>query len=727
MNDDVELNNENAVVEEYDLYGTADGVRKRNVHIVAPQRSAVKGSREAEELKEIKEQNRQILASYLDISYSKKTWQYVAIFLIVFFVIAFLFYWISWAWSVDNDDFTNLNGNRFHDEDEEFMGENDDDASSYYTNHRNLLFKFPNEALMKPSAGFCSNFVDFACGSYNESHNYFFSEMKESNNHRTNALIKQNLITGVNANLQSFMRSCMLSLSGVDNTVDIAYLLLSLRKLSASDKPYDIMMSFGLSPLIIFSNEDGFIDWSMSNWMSYKPLIVYAACAFLKENKIDGINEHCADDIGIFYKELDNIAGGDSSIVYYTSDQVAALYGSLIPSSMINMQATHRIWSEVQLRHLASMVNHPSFKMWLLVLTVMDAMQYVSSQSLWYMPADKNDTLSYYALSYKFLDRHLFGSNNNHHIFRHGVGMNGLALAHAIPFEKALDDSINSCAILASEMLPHDVEMLRDHVVAEGRVLARFASLKTTLLTLLKDSKIIPDEVKEWMRNWIGHFKLQLGFPGEGIRLHGNYHSFLEMAWDIRHAHLASNFHLSWSPSFHASTCNADVFLNEQLITVPYCLYGTRQLGVALDFILAHEMMHLMYPQLMKSMGAPSDVMNHMHNRLTCFEITSAQLTVDEISGLFLERFADIMGARLAYQNCISEKRCATKEATQAFLLEIAQLFCNNQAIQRRFDVHGSDRSRLDFILKNLLDADRISPFNKNQKCHQSTSSCYYF
>lgn len=698
-------------------------------------RSSLKGGRDKEkeeraleELEEAKRENEKLLAKLTDTVNSKTVLTYIIVIgAVVFFIYFFFFGWYWYHNPRDIDDHFTLNGGRIEDEDL-FDTDADSETLARYNRRKKLQFEFPSDRLMNPAAGFCINTIDFACGNYTEPRNYLFSGLKESLMHRTNAQIEENLLIGRNKNLRMFVDRCAQSLFG-NNDVDLEYLLLALDGVAKSDQPMELLESFGINPLIVFSYQDSFVDWSISHWMRYDATIMYSACSFLKEHA--GrlapfvIPEDCETAMQAFYAELDNIGSGDVAPVLLSQGDVEKNFGPLLPSYISTMDTYHRVWSELQVRHLMSMMEHPSFKLWMLILTTIDAMQYVPSMSLWMAP--NNSSSNYYAITYKYLDRHVFSSANNYHLFRHGTGMLGVSLAHAIPYERAHDEAIHSCALLAAEMLPHDVELLRDHIVSETAVQKRFLLLKERMVKTIRVSKFLPEEVKQWIINWIGHFKLQLGFPGDSIALAPHYNSFLEMAWSVRKAHIRNNFHLSWSPKFHASTCNADVLVNEQQVTLPFCLFGVRPLRVPLDFTMAHEMWHLLFPAVMREKGAAIDIMNGLENSLSCFDISVQQMRKDEQTGAFLERFADIMGARLAYQLCIDEGRCSSSDQIQSFLIELIQMFCNGNQVQSRTDIHGTDRSRISYIMKHLMDADGISPLNKNRKCNRPNSSCYVF
>lgn len=684
-----------------------------------------------EQLNEIKEEihekDVEEVKSYLDLNRANNACMWIFAFLLLLGLIYFAFNWIYWS-----DARTPHHG--FHEFSAGSFAHNDEEAftsiNSYEDKHWEYMQVLPDENIINKEASICNDFYGYSCGKYNGSQNMILGNLKNLNTFEMKGKVNKNNIDGKHASMKRFRNLCEAALLGMGGNVpDLTFLHQFLSKLQTSPTPLADLTKMGIMPLVLYSSEDRLMKWDSSPWLIYDENMISIACAFLYNN--DSFSSRsCVDRMEIFYKSVQAIISStNTDKITLTPTQVNEKYPELLTEYASKTLLNHVIWSEYQVNHLYTLLEHDFFKEYLFLLPILSAYQFIPAVGRIY---GNQDQIIHSGIYYERLERNINSPSNNHHLFRHGFGMLGLQLVHSTFLEKAEARVPDSCNWLTGEMFPVDLEQLRENNRFKKELTDRVEILKAFLKRAVQASPAIHNDktqspentVKFWYAKWIDNFRVQYGFPTEVIVLRDDYSCFLEMVWDIQQANMNNNFHLSWPPSFHSSTCNAMTMVNEQLILIPYCLYRAQWLKYVLDFIIFHEMMHLNFPLDMATFGANLNEMENLNSKLTCMDIEKTNDPKEK--RIYLERFADIIAARLTYQLCIEEKNCTSIEQVRSFLISLSQFFCNNQNSESD---HGSDQSRISYILKHIANKDNVSPFHEPKRwlCQGAQNVCKYF
>lgn len=662
---------------------------------------------------EIKEKNNKI-----------STLQWIIFFGIVVFSIVTIIAVVEWV--NDNDDpLTNLNGDHVGlvdgDDEKGFMDEHESIESN-----AKILYSLPYADVMDKSVGICKDFYSYSCGKYNNTYNMVMNDLAVRDMFDAGfELTKiQNEDEEINTSLKMFMKQCISSLSETGNTNknEMLVILKKVRMIASEENPLTVLHDFGLMPFAIYNFENGTMNWIPSPWLKEKKEYTKMACSFLANYHIVDDISICANHVSLFYGEINQIdphnkAKAKDTSTTYSYEQVRIDFPLLLTSQVAELSVDHVIWSDLMLKHLYSMTQHPYFKLWLQTLVVLDASAVVSG--LW-----THDPL-HSVVSYQLLKRNT-GKNGNFHFFRHGFGIDALPLIHAVSNERAKYQISVSCKWLAGEMLPHELESVRSKNDGAKEVTkGKFDKAISFLSQTIQNSKIVHDTVKKDYIHYNQDIRLQLGFPGESITLKGQYLSFLDMLWDIRSQHMKSNIHLTWPATLHSTTCNAITLLNERLVIIPHCIYNAQWLEYDMYALLFHEIMHCHWPELMKHFGLSPSEMDFLQSKMKCYGIN---FSPDEtINRKNQELFAYIAGSTLAYQLCISDRNCSTSDQLKNFLVTITQFFCENQVGQNVNPIYGNNKKIVEKILKNMASIQGVSPFN-NQfwNCYYD-NPCLYF
>lgn len=682
-----------------------------------------------EEQIEVRETNR--LNYYLDLSTSKNLSRFVIVFLLAFLVVVFIYIAVFWPDGSNDDSHRLLNGDIVGDE-SSFMEDNIVKES-----HWDYELTLPDELIVFKNESICNNFFDYACGGYDGNQNMLTRNLQMRNFYELKRIIAENNEYEFNPTLSQFNSLCVRSiLSKDDNVKEILQLLSKLASISASSSPMAYAaLHMGISAIAIYNYEDQVISWTPSPWLKYNEKMIIKGCTFLSAYHFFNDTKLCVNAMKSIYLDISSILSNDANSVRFTAAQFNEHYPALFetyfyPSSALD----HVFWSHDQLAHLYLLVHHDFFKEWIMLLAVLDSYTYVPSVGT---PTPLKNTLSaedirYSGVYYRNLQKNIGAPENNHHIFRHGFGMDSLALVHSVSLDKARAEAENSCNWLTTEMFPHEIQQARESNDYREKTERIFKEVQDFVNQQIKNSPFIHDDrsensVKNWVLKYSSSIRLQLGFPGEPLIFKEKYSSLLEMIWDIRILNMQNNFHLIWPPSFHSSTCNAKAILNEQIILLPYCLYSAQWLNYNLYFVILHEYMHFLYPPVMKKFGANPHEMDNLFSRLSCYDIEPSNK--ERLELLYAERWADIQAGSILYKLCIAQKKCIKFEDFRDFIVSLSQWFCDKRNAFSNMDVHGSDKSRLNYILQNMMNNENINPFHDRNRwtCASSQNRCTFF
>lgn len=581
---------------------------------------------------------------------------------------------------------------------------------------KDLIRTFPIGEYMNNNTSPCVDFYDYACGNYKEPQELVFGSLGREIAELTKAAVVRALPDKGN-HISSFFNQCVHALSNQQREVSDGALFMFLREIDNAPPFTSIhkLHERGIMPMVVFSMDDGYVRWMKSPWLNGIPRLTTVGCNYLTQNGFTESADVCIDGVTSLYTQIAQIlSSGSGEPTMMTHEQMAnqfpLLYTSFYPGA-------HKVWSPIQMLSLQSLQANRFFTLWMKVLVVLDAAQYVPS--IWTGPEQH--------IAYMPMQRMVSRPNanqrsmvRNFHSFRHGFGPFGLNASRSVINEYAQSNVLTSCQFLVKEMLPHLVEevTLPDSERKEAGEL--FASMKVFLRTSVTKSKRILDDIKPFLLTLADSLHFQVGFPGKTPNIRWNANSFLQMVWDIRASHMSEQTFLRWPGSLHADSCDAQVMVAERQIFVPMCLYRKSWFRDLLPTVIFHEISHLLDPRALEVEEAPRKPVAIMRNIVSCLSNPPA------------ERFADILGMRLAYEFCVSNGGCTDRVQLRRFLIESAQMWCqNNRVVYGDDALHGSNRERMMNAFYFFINLENVPPLSLSYQCSVHSllfgSVCPYF
>ncbi len=620
---------------------------------------------------------------------------------VVIGIIFIVIYWPEWHEPVESH----------FDDDEDFRG-----WKPLSEETKDLIRTFPIGVYMDNNTNPCINYYGYACGNFKEPQELVFGSLGREIAELTKAAVVRSL-PDRSSPVSIFFNQCVHALSNQQRDVSDGALFMYLRQIV--DVPAAVAVAKlherGIMPLVVFSMDDGYVRWVKSPWTSGIPRLTTAACGYLARNAFVDDAATCADGVTGLYNQITQILSSGSGEPQMMSheqmtNQFPLFYTSPYPGA-------HRVWSPLQMISLQALQANRFFNMWLKVLIVLDAAQYVPSiwsgdeQFIAYMPMQR-------MVSRPNANRP--SMVRNFHAFRHGFGPYGLNASRSVINEYAQSNVMTSCQFLIKEMLPHLVEQATVSREEREEAAVLFGQMTSFLQQSITKSKRVLDDIKPFLTQLTSSLHFQVGFPGATPRISWNTNSFLQLVWDIRASHMEDQTFLRWPGSLHADSCDAEVMVAERQIFVPMCLYRNSWFRDLLPTVIFHELSHLIDPRALEVEEAPRKPVAIMRNILSCMNNPPA------------ERFADIMGLRLAYEFCVSTGRCSDRVQIRRFLIQSAQMWCQNNRVLYNDDaLHGSNRDRMMNAFYYFINLENIPPMTLSYQCSSQSvlfgAVCPYF
>ena len=581
---------------------------------------------------------------------------------------------------------------------------------------KDLIRTFPIGAYMNNNTSPCVNYYDYACGNFKEPQELVFGSLGREIAELTKAAVVRSL-PDKSSPISLFFSQCVHALSGQQREVSDGAVFMFLREIMEKAPAVAVrkLHERGIMPLVVFSMDDGYVRWVKSPWTNGIPRLTAAACGYLAQNSFADDAETCVAGVTALYSQIDQILGSGSGEFQMMSNEQMANQFPLFYTSPY--PGAHRVWSPIQMMSLQSLQANRFFNMWMRVLVVLDAAQYVPSiwsgveQHIAYMPMQR-------MVSRPNANRQ--SMIRNFHSFRHGFGPFGLNASRSVINEYAQSNVLNSCQFLIKEMLPHLIEQATVSQEEREEAAAYFAQMADFLRTSTIKSKRVLEDIKPFLTQLASSLHFQVGFPGTTPRISWNSNSFLQMVWDIRTSHMEDQTFLRWPGSLHADSCDAEVMVAERQIFVPMCLYRRSWFRDLLPNVMYHELSHLLDPRALEAEDAPRKPVAIMKNIVSCMNNPP------------LERFADIMGLRLAYEFCIASGKCSDRVQIRRFLIQSAQMWCqNNRVVYNDDAAHGSNRDRMMNAFYFFINLENVPPLSLSYQCSPQSllfgSVCPYF
>lgn len=616
-------------------------------------------------------------------------------------VVFIIIYWPEWSEPPDTH----------FDDDEDFRG-----WKPLSEETRDLIRTFPIGAYMDNTTSPCINYYKHVCGNYHEPQELVFGSLGREIAELTKAAVVRSL-PDKESPVSLFFNQCVHALSNQQQMVSDGALFMFLREIDGLAPAASVrrLHALGIMPLVVFSMDDGYVRWVRSPWLAGIPRLTTVACGYLAQNGFVDNAQTCVAGISALYAQIAQIVETDSGEPQMMSSEQMATQFPLLYTAPY--PGAHRVWSPIQMLSLQALQSNRFFATWLKALVVLDAAQYVPSiwtgaeQHIAYMPMQR-------MVSRPNANRQ--SMIRNFHAFRHGFGPFGLNASRSVINEYAQSNVLTSCQFLTKEMLPHLVEDATVSPAEREEAALLFDSMKAFLATSIAKSKRVLDDIKLFLATLTGSLHFQVGFPGKTPNVRWHATCFLQLVWDIRAAHMEDQPFLRWPGSLHADSCDAQVMVAERQIFVPMCLYRRSWFRELLPNVIFHEISHLLDPRALEAEEAPRKPVAIMRNILSCMSNPPA------------ERFADILGLRLAYEFCVSNGRCGDRAQIRRFIIQSAQMWCQNNHVLFNDDaLHGENRDRMANAFYFFINLENVPPLSLSYQCSSQAllfgAVCPYF